>query len=864
MTAFLRRLPLAAWPRRLRHQLLVLLAGVMLVAMGALYALSSQRAADAGLQASTQWAVALARAAASATAPLLVRSDQEGMEKALRDIARLPGVLRIDVRDHAGVALLSLRALGDGSVVALHLPAGMAPAPSDASARVRPVQVGGIEALQVWLPVDPIMPLGQVGVLFSQDGEREQLLRLQRELFLAIALVGALTIGGVYAFMLRSLAPLQRVVRFSRDLGQNIGRTLHEKSGSREVAELTEALNHASRTLQQQLVAMRDGEARVHSLLDATPDAILALDGQARITMINPAATSIFGVEPAQALGQPLQMLLPQMDLAELERITSEGMLIRASRLARLESSALRRDATEFPVEVAISRVEDERGTRFTCVVRDVTDQRWIDSMLRLYNRALECATSGVVIIDVRTPGHPVFYANPAFERITGYSAGEVIGRNCSFLQGEDREQPEIAVLREAVRRGEAATVVLRNYRKDGTLFFNELAIAPVASPDGELTHYVGVQSDVTERERARFALAERSARLNAVFDLSPDGFVVFDREGQMVYCNQAFVQMTGWDAGLACDLSGFDRRFGALCTTAQAYAPVAAAAGEAGTHADTLELVRPERRVLARLARLNLGGHGESILYFRDVTHETEVDRMKSEFLTTAAHELRTPMASIFGFAELMLARPVPPERQRDVLETIHRQAALLINMVNELLDLARIEARQGKDFRITEHGLGPLIEETVDALMVQGDPRRVEAWVSHAGARLMVDADKTRQALTNVLSNAYKYSPQGGPIRLHTLERVFDGVAHVGVAVTDSGIGMTSAQKARLFERFYRADPSGNIPGTGLGMCLVREIMELQGGRIEVDSEAGIGTRVTLWFPLAELPRLATAAAA
>ena len=268
-----------AWLRRLRHQLLVLLAGVMLVAMGALYALSSQRAADAGLQASTQWAGGLARAAASATAPLLVRSDQEGMEKALRDIARPPGVLRIDVRDHAGVAAVAARARRRQRGCAP--PAGRHGAGAQRRLGARAAGSGrrhrGPAGLAAGRSHHAARP---VGVLFSQDGEREQLLRLQRELFLAIALGGALTIGGVYAFMLRSLAPLQRVVRFSRDLGQNIGRTLHEKSGSREVAELTEALNHASRTLQQQLVAMRDGEARVHSLLDATPDAILALDGQ--------------------------------------------------------------------------------------------------------------------------------------------------------------------------------------------------------------------------------------------------------------------------------------------------------------------------------------------------------------------------------------------------------------------------------------------------------------------------------------------------------------------------------------------------------------------------------------------------------
>ena len=346
--------------------------------------------------------------------------------------------------------------------------------------------------------------------------------------------------------------------------------------------------------------------------------------------------------------------------------------------------------------------------------------------------------------------------------------------------------------------------------------------------------------------------LRERSAQLDAIFALSPDGFVSFDRFHQVRYASPGFLHLTGLSADMVIGVEEevLVQRLRSRCRSGQLLADLQPPQG-GGRH--LLELARPRQRVVELALHAGQAEAVSQVLHLRDVTHETEVDRMKSEFLTTAAHELRTPMASIFGFAELMLARPVPPERQRDVLETIHRQAALLINMVNELLDLARIEARQGKDFRITEHGLGPLIEETVEALMVQGDPRRVEAWVSHAGARLMVDADKTRQALTNVLSNAYKYSPQGGPIRLHTLERAFDGVAHVGVAVTDSGIGMTPAQKARLFERFYRADPSGNIPGTGLGMSIVKEIIELLGGRLEMRSEPAQGTVVTLWLPLA-----------
>jgi PAS domain S-box-containing protein len=487
---------------------------------------------------------------------------------------------------------------------------------------------------------------------------------------------------------------------------------------------------------------------------------------------------------------------------------------------------------------VAISRVETPDGVRYTCVVSDVTDRRWVDSMLRLYNRALECTSNGVVISDVRSPEQPLFYANPAFEKITGYSAFEAVGRNCSFLQGRDTEQSEVAVLREAVRAGQSATVVLRNYRKDGSLFFNELSIAPVAEPDGTVTHYVGVQSDVTERERARFALAEHNARLNAVFDLSPDGFVVFDRDRQMVYCNPAFMNMTGWADMTAVgdlDLARFDAQMQALCDPAQPYAPVLGATST-DEAVDMLTLMHPERRILSRVVRMNMDGQGESVLYFRDVTRETEVDRMKSEFLTTAAHELRTPMVSIFGFAELMLKRPIPPERQRGVIETIYRQSSLLINMINELLDLARIEARQGKDFRMRPQPAAVIARRCGGRDGgAQGIPSRgrgLRAW------RRGVDAGQRQVApgtWATCSPTPTSTRPKGGEIKVSTqTASLRRSDAKAGrISVTDQGIGMTPQQQARLFERFYRADPSGNIPGTGLGMCLVKEIMGLHGGR-------------------------------
>src|ERR671921_2626288 len=141
---------------------------------------------------------------------------------------------------------------------------------------------------------------------------------------------------------------------------------------------------------------------------------------------------------------------------------------------------------------------------------------------LRLLERAVTASTNSVVITDPNLPDDPLVYVNPAFEETTGFAAEQALGRNCPFLQGEDRDQTAVAQLRTAVREGRQCSVVLRNYRKDGTLFWNELSIYPVRDEEGYVTNFVGVQNDVTERIRAEEILAEirRAERRRIARDL--------------------------------------------------------------------------------------------------------------------------------------------------------------------------------------------------------------------------------------------------------------------------------------------------------------------------------------------------------
>ncbi|MFY7854956.1 MAG: sensor histidine kinase [Rubrivivax sp.] len=366
----------------------------------------------------------------------------------------------------------------------------------------------------------------------------------------------------------------------------------------------------------------------------------------------------------------------------------------------------------------------------------------------------------------------------------------------------------------------------------------------------------------LAERDRA-----EALDRMRTVLTLSNAGVLVLGRAGSVLLHNEAALRLLGSGEALAgvpgqplrhllarqqvqaLDGATPDALMEMLTDAAGPDSPRSDAAGaDAPATRGRWLMASQGDRVLDWTLR-HAASEGESVLYLRDVTHEVEVDRMKSEFLSVAAHELRTPMVSVFGFTELLLAREYPEARRREILSTIHRQSSLLISMINDLLDLARIEARRGLDLQRRETPVAELVRDTVERLRGLDAERGLRVKVSAAEGRLWVDPGKASQALVNVLSNALKYSAPDTPV---TIESIATD-DRIGLRVIDRGIGMTAEQVERIFERFYRADPSGQIPGTGLGMCLVKEIVDHHGGEVEVHSRLGEGTQVTLWWPQA-----------
>lgn len=508
-------------------------------------------------------------------------------------------------------------------------------------------------------------------------------------------------------------------------------------------------------------------------------------------------------------------------------------------------------------VHTVIAPVLNARGEveKYISFGYDVTEARAIQDEMTAnaerYNLAIDGGSDG--LWDWMNVHSQETWWSPQFYRLLGYQPNEIPADLVTFdaLLHPDYQQATFMALEAALKNHQNYDLEYPLRTKSGEYRWFRSRAKVYYDDFGAATRMAGSIQDIHDRKMAEAKIREHSEQMAAIFSLTPDGFVSFDEHGVVAYASPAFDALMGqpsqWAIGLTED--EFSQRLFQSAAPGQIIQSLADVRQHAGRV--VLEMKPPAKRMLeVRLSR-GQGSAVSQVLAVRDVTHETEVDHMKSAFLSMAAHELRTPMASIYGFTELLLTRELKPEKQKDLLGRIYRQSEAMSGIINELLDLARIESRQGKDFTLGAHDLTQLVDAVVQDFKVpEGrDQPIVEGAIGES--MIWVDRSKLQQAVLNVLSNAYKYSPQGGDVRIRFLSRSHDDRQQLGVQITDQGIGLTPEQLARVGERFYRADKSGNIPGTGLGVTIVKEILELMGGEMDISSQFGEGTQVTLWVP-------------
>jgi len=345
-----------------------------------------------------------------------------------------------------------------------------------------------------------------------------------------------------------------------------------------------------------------------------------------------------------------------------------------------------------------------------------------------------------------------------------------------------------------------------------------------------EMHQQLGLRFDQLRRERAESA---------ALVESMIEGVVAADAKGRILTANSAARRILGYK---------FDEQlpsFAELFRVKEAREVVDQVMQ--GTAVRDREIGMEDRSLLMNARPLPAGG---AVLVLHDLTELRRLESMRREFVANVSHELKTPITSISGYAETLLTDTPDQETTRHFLETIAGNARRMQRLVDDLLDLARLEAKQWHpDPEPVE--VEDLAGEVWDSLRDRGTHSVTFGVDVGPGAEsVQADADALRQVLTNLIENSLRYTPAGGRITCRTL-RDDTGVA---VSISDTGSGIFPEHLPRIFERFYRSDPSRSREqgGTGLGLAIVKHLVEAHGGRVSAESKRGVGTTITCWFPL------------
>jgi PAS domain S-box-containing protein len=403
--------------------------------------------------------------------------------------------------------------------------------------------------------------------------------------------------------------------------------------------------------------------------------------------------------------------------------------------------------------------------------------------------------------------------------------------------------------------------------RSDGSTFALEMVIKEI--PDGAEREFMSILRDVSERRLADLRLREQvrvaeeaQTKTRAVLDATSDAMVLVSAEEVAILANQGFADFFQVQHEEIIGLTSDDIVAAAKDIVADSNLLVEVVQ-QGREHPDDVivEMVTqvwPEEREL-ELSSIPVrfaNGERPSRLYsLRDVTHQREVDRLKNDFVSLVSHELRTPLTSIKGYVDLLMDEESGPltDDQREFLQIVGNNAQRLVSMVNELLDISRIEAGR-VDLRIDSLDLRSIVQRVVSSMRPLVNEKSQSLTIEAAPDLPPVygDSDRLAQILTNLVSNAVKYSADGGQITISL--GVKDG--QMEVAVTDTGVGLTQDEIRQLFTRFYRAGnrATREVAGAGLGLSITRSLVELHGGTISVTSTPGEGSTFSFTLPLAE----------
>jgi PAS domain S-box-containing protein len=590
------------------------------------------------------------------------------------------------------------------------------------------------------------------------------------------------------------------------------------------------------------------------------------------IVYSSPSTTRIIGYTVEELVGKSIFDIMPSED-HYLVRGRLIGLLPRLGGNASVEFRIKHKDGHVIWVEgVGTNLLADLSVRAIVCNLRDVSERKHAEDMRQRWAGIVESSDDAIFQI---TPTGIIQSWNPGAEKIFGYSAQEIIGRPVSLLRPLHYPD-DVPQMLKRVNRGEHLThfETVRT-RKGGTRIDVALTLSPIREATGTITGASAIARDVTERKRAEDALRKSEERFRLVARAANDAVWDWDLQTNKVWWGEGIQTLFGYPKDVVqAGMEWWNERIHPEDREATTSGIRAAIDGGQlfwsaeyrfrradGSYADVFDrgyvlrdpVGRHPLRMIGAVVDITERKREEEAVW--KAKEAEQANQAKSEFLSRMSHELRTPLNAILGFAQLLEMDPLPKEQQEGV-KHILKGGRHLLDLINEVLDIARIEAGR-MTISLEPVPLDGVVQEAVDLItpMVAEMQIQLHAEAAHSpGRHILADRQRIKQVLLNLLSNGVKYNRQGGTVTF-AFEDAPEG--RLRIKVSDTGPGIPADKIDRLFIPFERlgAEQTG-IPGTGLGLALSKRLVDAMGGAMGVSSTVDQGSTFWVDLPLAASP--------
>jgi PAS domain S-box-containing protein len=637
-------------------------------------------------------------------------------------------------------------------------------------------------------------------------------------------------------------------------------------------------------------------------VVESSDDAIVSKDLDGIITSWNRAAERMFGYTAAEAVGRSIRMIIPAGRQSEEDTVLTR---IRAGKsVAHFETVRQRKDGSLLPISLTVSPIRDDAGrvVGASKIARDISDRKRADAAASRLAAVIESSDDAIV---TKNLDGIIASWNPAAERMFGYTAAEAIGRSIRILIPQDLQDEEDTVLAK-IRAGEAVDhYETTRRRKDGSLVSISLSVSPIRGDGGVVVGASKIARDITERIRLRAAAVEQAQIAAKIGEVGAAVASTLERDTIVQKVTDTATELThaefgaffynvvdpAGDAYMLYTLSGAPKEafanfphpratavFGPTfrgdgtvrlddVTADPRYGKSAPYFGMPPGHLPVRSyLAVPVKGVTGGVLGGLFFGHSqvgvfteqherlaEGIAAWASVALENarlyieaqEANRTKDEFLAVLSHELRTPLNAILGYARLLRGGILTGEKADRGLQTLERNATWLTQIVEDVLDVSRIISGKIR-LDVQPVSLPLIVDNSVATVQPAADAKgvRLQTIIDPGVARVSGDPDRLQQVVWNLVSNAVKFTPRNGRVQVR-LERVN---SNVEIVVSDTGVGIKPDFLPYVFERFRQAEAgtTRKTGGLGLGLAIVRHIVEMHGGTVDAAS-AGEGQGAT-----------------